>query len=151
MNWLIFTIIATVLAGISPLFTSRNVQILGPIMTMFVNTVFWAVVLSFWLVFNWHQTSLVNKQSLFFTGASQILSIIATFLLFHAFQLATGKLSIIILTTSLAVVVTAVSNSFLGNKLEPHQWLGVVITLMGITLVNLDRTTIQKFFSHLNF
>lgn len=139
MNWLTLTVIATLLVGVVPLFSSRNVQILGPTMTMFVNTIFWSVPLFFWFIFNRDKISLINKQSLFLTCASQTLTILATFLLFYAYQLAPGKLSIIILTTSFAVVVTAVVNNFLGNKLEFHQWLGAGIALFGIALIHLKR------------
>lgn len=137
MNWLVLTMIATLIGGAVPIFSNKNVQIVGPTMVMLMNTAFWAVVLSVWLIFNRGQISLINKQSLVLTGAAQSLSIIGTFLIFTAYQSVPDKLSIIILTTSLSVVVTAIINNFLGHKLQPHQWMGAIIAILGISLIHL--------------
>jgi len=56
--------------------------------------------------------------------------------MYFIYQIAPKELSMIAITISFSVVVLAIINHFLGDKLVFHQWVGAIITFLGIVLVN---------------
>lgn len=147
-KWLIVTMIATFLGGFMPIFSNRSVKIHGPIPNMAILTIFFALVISGYLIMHPEEFSLITKKSLVFTLFASLFSFSSTWLIFYAYMLAPAeKLPVIILTAGFSVIITAIISHFLGQKMEMHRWIGAVITLVGLVLVNLEKTTIKNFFS----
>ncbi|MBI2674480.1 MAG: hypothetical protein HYX22_01960 [Candidatus Yanofskybacteria bacterium] len=66
-------------------------------------------------------------------------SICASLLLLNAYKLAPNKLSEIMITMGFSMVIVALIEHLRGNKMEPHQWLGALISILGISLVHLKK------------
>src|SRR3989344_1000411 len=131
-SWLFLITIVTVLFAINPIFNNGGVQIHGPAIQMLVNSVVYTILVLIWLLFfRWEDVYLATNKSLGFGVASGVISFIAVAALFSAYQIAYNDLTPITIVVSFSVVVLAIINHFLGDKLMFHQWIGAIITFLG--------------------
>jgi drug/metabolite transporter (DMT)-like permease len=93
----------------------------------------------FWLLTHPQDLSLITKRSFVFGLAASLVSLFYAICLFGAFKLKPENNSEIMITVSFSVVLLAIINHFLGYRMQPHQWFGTVVALIGIALVSWKR------------
>ena len=135
-KWLLFVLISTIAGGIFPIFNNKNAQVLGPNITIVLYTFLFSIFGIAWLIFHPRDLLKVDANSFFIATIATALNLISLFFLYSAYQLEPSKLSVIRIVLSFSVIVLIVINHFLGQKLLPYQWLGAVLALFGIVLVN---------------
>lgn len=136
-NWLPLAILVIIIFAVSPILNNRAIEIHGPTINLvIINVIFFVLGLFWFMLAGWQDILLVSKKSLILTSIAGIGSFVGIAMLFSAYKVAPKELSVITITVSFSVVVLAIINHFLGDKLTAHQWLGAVIALLGIVLVN---------------
>lgn len=135
-SWFFTILLVAILLGISPILHNRAIQIHGPVVNLMSVSIIFVIFGSFWLFIHKQDLQLLTKYSFLITTLTGFFSFVATMLLFNVYKMATKDLSLITITASFSIVITAIINNFLGNKLAFHQWVGSIITLLGIILVN---------------
>lgn len=135
-SWFFTILLVAILLGISPILHNQAIQIHGPVVNLMSVSIIFVIFGSFWLIIHKQDLQLLTKYSFLITTLTGFFSFVATMLLFNVYKMATKDLSLITITASFSIVITAIINNFLGNKLAFHQWVGSIITLLGIILVN---------------
>ena len=136
-NWLPMVVFVMTIFAVSPILNNNAIKTHGPIINLAIINVVFFVLGSFWLFFYGLQDiSLISKKSIVLTLISSSSSFVAIAVLFSVYKMAPKELSMISITLSFSVVVLAIINHFLGDKLVFHQWVGAIITFLGIVLVN---------------
>lgn len=139
LSWFTLTLIATICAGIFPLFFNKAIQTHGAFMNLVATNLVFTTFSIFWLATHSQDLSLITKRSLLLVSIGALINLIGGLCLFSAFKQNPIGLSVIVITLSFSVVIVAVLNHLLGNKLRPHQWIGALIAFLGIALVNWKR------------
>ncbi|MBI2063024.1 MAG: EamA family transporter [Candidatus Yanofskybacteria bacterium] len=135
--WLSLAMLVAIFFGVVPILSNKAIQIHGPIVNFLIlNEVMFVLALT-WLLFSGYQNIfLVTKKSLSFSLIGGVLSFFGVALIYSIYEMFPRELSLIAITTSFSVVILAIINNFLGEKLFFHQWLGAIIAFLGIVLVN---------------
>lgn len=146
-RWLFATILSTLLFGTYSIFAEKAGKIHGERVNFIIDT-------SVMLAFSLFMTALHSTRSDFsrvtrLSGAYAFLmgltSSAAFLLLLYSLRIApTDKMPVIMIMIGFSTVITAVIANFLGIKLDPHKWLGVIIAFWCMTLVNLERPAVHK-------
>ncbi|MBI2669636.1 MAG: EamA family transporter [Candidatus Yanofskybacteria bacterium] len=136
-NWLPLAGLVVIFFAIAPIFSNKAIQIHGPIINFLILNIIFGIFGLIWFLFSGRQDiDLVSSKSLGLTTIAGIISFFGVAFLYSAYKLAPKDLSFITITTSFSVVVLAIINNFLGNKLALHHWIGAIIAFIGIALVN---------------
>ena len=140
LNWRLLTVLATLFQGVAPIFHNKATGIHGVMMNLLVCQIVFVTVPLIWTLTHPQDLSLITKESFVFGVAASLVSLFYAICLFGSFKLKPDSSSEIMVTISFSIIILALINHFfLGYKMLPHQWLGAVITLLGIILVNLKR------------
>lgn len=136
-NWLPLAILVVIMFAIAPILSNKAIQIHGPVINFLILNVILGVLGLAWFLFSGRKDlHLVNNKSLSLALVAGVLSFFGVALTYSAYKMAPKELSLIVITLSFNVVVLAVINHFLGYKLSFLQWLGAIISFIGICLVN---------------
>lgn len=139
-NWLPLSAAVVILFAIAPILSNKAIQIHGPVINFLILNVILGILCFIWFIFSGRQDiHLVNNKSLGLASVAGVLSFFGIAFVYSAYKMAPKDLSLIVITTSFNVVVLAIINHFLGDKLTFHQWLGAIIAFLGIVLVNWKR------------
>lgn len=130
-------ILVIIIFAVSPILNNRAIEIHGPTINLvIINVIFFVLGLFWFMLTGWQDILLISKKSLILTSIASVGSFIGVAMLFSAYRVAPKELSVISITVSFSVVVLAIINHLLGNKLVFHQWAGAIIAFIGISLVN---------------
>ena len=140
MNWRLLTVLATLFQSVAPIFHNKAVGIHGAMMNLLVCQVVFAGFPLLWVATHPRDLSLITARSFAFGLTASLASLFYALCLFGAFKLKPESNSEIVITIGFSTIGLALLNHFLvGYKMQPHQWLGAIIALLGVILVNLKR------------
>ncbi len=143
--WFLITVLATLFYGVLPVFNNKAVGMHGKMINIGIFTIIYFIFLVICFPYFKNDLQLVTKKSLTISIIAGIIAFSGNVLIFYAYQLAPQKLAVIMVTFGFSMVIVAIISHFLGSRLALHQWGGVALALIGIALVNLDKTAVKTF------
>ncbi len=143
MSWFLAAVLATILFSVYPVFGNKAGQIHGENMNFVIDGLLMFIGCIILSVIHRQDFQRITVASL---GYAMImgLSSVGFLLMLYAWRIAPDKLSVIQITIGFSTVITAIIGSFVGSKMDFHQWVGAVIAFAGIALVNIDKSTINQ-------
>jgi len=133
MSWIILTFLAFLFWGLWAFFEKVGTKYLDPASILIYETLGIIVVTLFLLISVKFKVPF-NSRGAFFAFASGIVATIAT--IFFLFALTKGKVSVVVLLTSLYPLVTIIlSILFLKEKLDFREVAGIMFALIAIGLL----------------
>lgn len=136
-NWLPAAVSVVIFFAIAPILSNKAIQVHGPIINFLILNLVLMVLGLIWFLFSGRQDIfLMTKKSLGIALIAGVFSFFGVAIMYFIYHVAPKELSMIAITISFSVVVLAIINHFLGDKLVFHQWAGAIITFLGIILVN---------------
>ena len=134
-TWLAFTLLATLLFGIYPIFGDKAGQIHGPKINFIIDNGVFLIYSIVLLIFYRQDIVLITKRSLVYGLLMGVVSGSAFFLMLCAWQEAPAKLPKIMVTIGFSVVITAIISNFSGIKLTISEWfwaIGATVCIAGL-------------------
>ena len=148
MSWFLATVLSTITFGVYPVFGNKAGQIHGDKINFIIDGCIMFLMCAVMSLMYKEDFQRITKTS-FVYSLPLGLSSIGFLLMLYAWRLAPTKIGAIQITIGFSTIITAIiCHVFTNARLESHQWIGALIALIGVSLVNLNK---YSFYTMLNF